>query len=146
MSESEDHPEILWRVHLQSPPELVFRLLSTDEGRASFWAESAVQEGDQILFLFPNGERLRSALLDSRSPERFVMTYFNGSVLTFQLQRAAGGTDLTFSETGVPQEELVENRAGWVSVLLNLKARADYGIDLRNHDRHRTWAEGYVDN
>jgi hypothetical protein len=36
--------------------------------------------------------------------------------------------------------------AGWVSVLLALKAAADFGIDLRNHDPARTWNKGYVDN
>jgi len=33
-----------------------------------------------------------------------------------------------------------------VSVLLALKAVADFGVDLRNHDRRRSWTAGYVDN
>jgi hypothetical protein len=36
--------------------------------------------------------------------------------------------------------------AGWVSVLLGLKAAADHGVDLRNHDAARTWSQGYCDN
>jgi hypothetical protein len=39
-----------------------------------------------------------------------------------------------------------ETRAGWVSVLLALKAAADHGVDLRNHDPARTWETGYADN
>jgi hypothetical protein len=27
-----------------------------------------------------------------------------------------------------------------------LKAAADFGVDLRNHDRQRTWEQGYVEN
>lgn len=33
-----------------------------------------------------------------------------------------------------------------MSVLLNMKAAVDFGIDLRSHDLSRTWLEGYVDN
>ena len=124
----------------------MFALLATDEGRASFWAESASQEGNEIFFRFPNGEMLRSRVLESQPPERIVLTYFSGSVVTFELTRSDGGTDLTLSESGVPEHEVTENRAGWISVLLNLKARVDFGIDLRNHDPRRTWTDGYIDN
>lgn len=40
---------------------------------------------------------------------------------------------------------LVEMALG-VSVLLALKAAADFGVDLRNHDRERTWRKGYAHN
>ena len=56
-----------------------------------------------------------------------------------------GGTDLLLTERGVPAESRVSNHAGWVSVLLALKAAVDHGIDLRNHDPLRTWDRGYVD-
>lgn len=36
--------------------------------------------------------------------------------------------------------------AGWVSVLLALKAAVDFSVDLRNHDPGRTWDQGYADN
>ena len=141
---SEDNPsEIVWRLHLMAPRQRVFDLLSTDQGRASFWAQRTEQEGDEILFHFINGETLRSRVLESTPIERFSLTYFNGSVVTFELRDAGPGTDLLLRESG---NQIEENRAGWVSVLLNLKARADHGIDLRNHDPQRTWSEGYVDN
>jgi hypothetical protein len=37
------------------------------------------------------------------------------------------------------------NLAGWVSVLLALKAAVDFGVDLRNSDPARRWEDGYVD-
>ena len=36
--------------------------------------------------------------------------------------------------------------AGWVSVLLTLKAAIDFDVDIRNHDPKRTWDQGYADN
>ena len=29
---------------------------------------------------------------------------------------------------------------------MTLKASVDFGIDLRNHDLHRTWDDGYAEN
>ena len=54
------------------------------------------------------------------------------------IHRGRGGTDLTLTETGVPSEWRKENLAGWVSVLLALKAAVDHGVDLRVHDTSRT--------
>ncbi len=36
-------PDMRWRLHLASPPAAVHRMLASDEGRARFWAESAVE-------------------------------------------------------------------------------------------------------
>jgi uncharacterized protein YndB with AHSA1/START domain len=138
--------EIVWRLRFRAAPEVVFDLLATDEGRGSFWAEGTEQEGDRVRFRFPNGETLESRVLESIRPTRFSLTYFGGSTVSFELRPAGSGTDLCLREANVPAAEHEENRAGWVSVLLTLKARADHGVDLRNHDPERTWSAGYVDN
>jgi hypothetical protein len=46
----------------------------------------------------------------------------------------------------IPDEWHAEVNAGWVSVLMALKAAADFRVDLRNHDTRRTWSQGYCDN
>lgn len=138
--------EIVWRLRLKAAPRAVFALLTTDEGRASFWAERTVQEGAAITFRFPNGEVLASRVLELEPPRRFSLTYFDGATVTFELEPAGAGTDLRLHEASVPAANEAGNRAGWVSVLLNLKARADHGIDLRNHDPECAWSKGYVDN
>ena len=55
-------------------------------------------------------------------------------------------TDLTLTDEGVPQADRTEVIAGWVSVLLALKASVDFDVDLRSHGRKRTWDEGFVEN
>jgi uncharacterized protein YndB with AHSA1/START domain len=134
-------PELTWRVHLASSPEAVYELLTTDEGRAQFWAESAVERDGAIEFEFPNGMRHRATVLVDEAPHRFVLDYF-GSATSFELEADRdGGTELKLSGAGD-----AEVLAGWVSVLLALKASADYGVDLRNHDARRTWSQRYCDN
>jgi hypothetical protein len=86
-------------------------------------------------------------VLERDPPRRFSVEYFGGSYLTFDLRDdGAGGTDLILTEAGVSPGDWPENNAGWVSVLLALKATVDFGVDLRNHDPGRNWDQGYVDN
>ena len=69
------------------------------------------------------------------------------SVTTFELaDDGRGGTDLTLTDAGVSAEDRTEVIAGWISVLLALKAAVDFDIDLRNHDLNRTWDQGFVEN
>src|SRR5574341_480556 len=54
---------VRWRLHLATPPEMVYQFLASDAGRAAFWAEAARQEAGVIEFAFPNGMRTRSRVI-----------------------------------------------------------------------------------
>lgn len=138
---------IRWRLHLRSSPAKVYQMLASAEGRALFWAESALEENGKISFRFPNGQQWSGRVIEQDFPRKYVVEYFGGSTVTFELQKdKGGGTDLILTEEGVSEAERAEALAGWVSVLLELKAVVDFGVDLRNHDPERTWDAGYVDN
>ena len=139
-----DH--IRWRIHLASPPEAVYEALSTNGGRASFWAESAIETGGQIEFRFSDGTVFESRVLEERPPNLYAVEYFGGSRAEFQMDEdGAGGTDLMLIESGVPEENLPIHQSGWIPVLLTLKAAVDFTVDLRNPDPERDWDAGYVD-
>ena len=137
---------INWKLHLKSDPKAVFDLLTTAEGRKKFWAEKAVEENGIIHFVFPNGQTYNSQIIREIPDKEFYLDYFE-SLVKFLLTRAEnGGTDLTLINENVPESDFAEVNAGWVSVLMNLKAAADFQHDLRNHDPKRTWDQGYADN
>jgi len=141
-----DSDVIRWRLHFRSAPETVFRFLSTNEGRAAFWAESAVERDGAIHFVFPGGQTWTGNVLENTPPRRYQVVYYGGSITTFELVGdGKGGTDLTLTDRGVPSADRMEVTAGWVSVLLALKAAVDFGVDLRNHDSARSWEQGYAD-
>ncbi len=144
----QDDPErIGWRIHLSSPPAAVYGMLATDEGRARFWAESAIEKDGVIGFEFPNGMRWQGAILEARPPHRFAVDYFGHRPARFDLgDDGKGGTDLKLTARPASPDDRVEDLAGWVSVLLSLKAAMDFGVDLRNHDAARTWDQAYADN
>lgn len=147
MAFQDDPNMIRWRLHLQSTIDEVYRALSTDAGRASFWAETAVQTENIIHFTFPNGFSWDAQILQADPPHRFAVQYIGNSVATFMLEEdGQDGTDLTLTDEGVPAQHRTEVIAGWVSVLLALKTAVDFNVDLRTHDPERTWDQGYVEN
>jgi uncharacterized protein YndB with AHSA1/START domain len=132
-------------MHLPVPPERAFVALHSDQGRASFWAESAVERDGAIEFQFANGHTTRCRILERQPPRLFVIDYM-GAVARFELTPdGAGGTDLLLTHAGVPADEWNEVHAGWLNVLFPLKAWLAHGVDLRNHDHTRSWDEGYAD-
>jgi uncharacterized protein YndB with AHSA1/START domain len=142
-----DSGNIRWSLHLSSPAIRVYQALATDRGRASFWAESAVERNGSIHFVFPNAAAWDGEILLAEPPHRYTVRYYGSSTAAFVLQDDGhGGTDLTLTDTGVPAADRTEVIAGWVSVLLALKAAVDFGVDLRNHDPLRQWDNGYADN
>lgn len=137
-------PVIRWKLSLKSSPERVYAALATDEGRASFWALEAKEHNGAIHFRFPNRIEEVSSVLAAKPPSLFEILYF-GARTRFEIAADGPGSILTLTAENVPQHEWNEVHAGWVAVLLALKGRVDFGIDLRNGDPARSWDEGFVD-
>lgn len=136
---------VVWRLHLSSDPLAVYRALDSEEGRASFWAEAAPERDGVVHFEFINGVESTGRLLARDEPRLWSVEYF-GTPVEFRLEPdGSGGTDLTMTNTGVTGEARPEVTAGWLNVLLPLKAYVDHGVDLHNHDPDRSWGQGYVD-
>ena len=136
---------VFWRLHTASPPERLWELLTTDAGRARFWAETSRSEGDRFTLAFSLGIEEECRILEAVPARRLRFAYFGSEVLIELAPDGRGGTDLALTNSDVPDEDYEEVLPGWLNVLLPLKAAADFGIDLRNHDPARTWRERYVD-
>jgi uncharacterized protein YndB with AHSA1/START domain len=136
---------IRWRMHIPAPPEKVFAVLNSDVGRASFWAESAVEAQGQIEFRFVNGYTHKSKIVERRPPALLTIDYFGGHARFELAPDGLGGTDLLLTHEKVRPEEWNEVHAGWLNVLFPLKAWVTHGVELRNHDDKRSWDQGYAD-
>lgn len=143
----QEHPDqILWRVHIAAPRAHVYELIATSEGRRQFWAESAIEDNGVIAFVFPDGTSYMSQIIERRPLQVFAIEYFR-SIVVFELtETRSGETDVILRNVSVPPDERTEVIAGWVSVLMQLKAAAQFGVDLRNHCPDRSWRTGYVEN
>jgi hypothetical protein len=137
-------PTIRWKVAFKSPPSRVFEALNTDAGRASFWALEAQERDGAIHFRFPNGWTEASPIVEAEAPQSFAIVYF-GMPTRFDIESAGEGSVLTLTAEGAAEHDWNEVHAGWVAVLLALKAHVDFGIDLRNGDPAKSWNAGFVD-
>jgi uncharacterized protein YndB with AHSA1/START domain len=137
-------PPIRWKLLLKSPPGRVYDALATNEGRRSFWALEADEREGAIHFRFPNGWIGESRILRAEPPGLLEIDYF-GARTRFEIAADGAGSVLTLTAEGVPDHDWNDVHAGWVAVLLALKGRVDFGIDLRNGDPSRSWDEGFVD-
>lgn len=106
---------IIWKLHFSSSPQEVYKALSTDEGRAGYWAESAIETNGEIQYVFLNGIEDKGKILEKVPDKKFVVTYFGWKV-TFNLSKDGNsGTDLEMRAEGIVEEERIESIAGWVS-------------------------------
>ena len=113
MSFQPDPERIIWRLHLKSSPSSVYAMLATDEGRARFWAVSAIERNGVIDFQFPNGMTWKGQLLEKVPGKLYKVQYIGGSVTTFSLlPDEAGGTVLVLTDDGVPERDRTEVTAG----------------------------------
>lgn len=136
--------EIKWSLHVERTPEEVYEILDSSLGRSRFWAESAEERSGEIQFVFINGVTHTARILERRPPTEWSIDYFGGKCTFRLLPDGQGGTDVRVTHE-YPATDFHEVSAGWLNVLLPLKAWAQFGIDLRNHDPDRTWDQGYVD-
>jgi uncharacterized protein YndB with AHSA1/START domain len=125
----------------------VYELLASDAGRARFWAEATEENGDKLIWRLLNQPgRIEGRILERIPGQRIKFEYFAGSTALFSLESdGKEGTDLTLEADNVDERFRREMTAGWVTVLMSLKAAADFEVDLRNHDPERTWDQGFVD-
>ena len=59
---------ILWRLHTASPPERLWELLTTDAGRARFWAETSRSDGDRFTLGFSMGLEGECRVIEAAPP------------------------------------------------------------------------------
>jgi uncharacterized protein YndB with AHSA1/START domain len=138
--------QINWKVHFSSTVGKVFDALTTDKGRKTFWAEETNEKEGYIEFSILNYPKYQSKILERQSPHLFSLEYF-GTEITFKLTKTSdNGTDLSLTALTKDEDTRQEMIAGWVSVLMAMKAAVDFGIDLRNHNPSRVWENGYLDN
>lgn len=137
---------IQWKLHFCSSPNKVYQALSTNKGRRGYWAESAEEKEGKIHYVFLNGIEDTGDILERIPDKRFSVMYFGWKTTFTLVPDGEGGTDMEMKTEGVPESEKVEINAGWVSWLMAMKAYVDFGVDLRNHDKRRTWFNQYADN
>lgn len=137
--------QIVWKLRLAAAPPRVFAAWLTPADQERFWCERAeVLPDGSFRQHFIDGTVARCIVEHTTADAQIRFRYFDSQV-DIHLERRGGGTDLTLIASGVAPHEWQDVHAGWLNVLLPFKAWVDFGVDLRNHDPQRTWAQRYAD-
>jgi uncharacterized protein YndB with AHSA1/START domain len=138
-------PQIVWRLRLTAAPERVFDAWLSPGDHERFWCErsEALPDGS-FRQHFIDGTVACCTMEEKKAPGYIRIRYFETRV-DIHLECRGDGTDLTLIVHDVEPPEWTDVHAGWLNVLLPFKAWVDFGVDLRNHDPLRTWAQRYVD-
>ncbi|MTD16432.1 SRPBCC domain-containing protein [Nakamurella sp. YIM 132087] len=131
-------PDILHRIYAPTPPDEVFRVLSTVEGLAAWWTEETTgapgEVGGTIEFRFPKGgfDMTVDALEPGRAvrwtvvdgPEEWV-----GTGITFDLRPEDDGTTVMFVHRGwrEPVDFMYHCSTKWGMFLMSLKSLLETG-------------------
>lgn len=137
---------VCWKINCRARPEIIYDVLNSADGRTAFWAESAEEQAGVIHFVFSNGQSCHGKIIRRARPKLFVLDYFQSTVSFVLRENTTGGTEVILKNSGLQESAFLDHYAGWVSVLLALKAWVDFQVDLRNHDPTKTWTDWYVDN
>jgi hypothetical protein len=135
---------IMWRLRLASSPERAFDAWLSPADHVRFWCEQSDYVPLGFRFRFIDGTIEYCTVQRAVRPSHIAYRYF-GSLVYVDFERCETGTDLRLNVVGVPSSDWLDVYAGWLNVLLPFKAWVDHGVDLRNHDPLRTWAQRYVD-
>ena len=137
--------EIVWRLRLAAAPERVFGAWLSPADHERFWCErSEALPGGSFRQHFIDGT-VACCAIENTKPGAYIRFRYFKTQVDIHLERRENGTDLTLIALGVEPHEWHDVHAGWLNVLLPFKAWVDFGVDLRNHDPLRTWAQRYVD-
>lgn len=134
-----------WQVYIKARKSEVYKYLTEDNLRERFWVEKSETNGHNVVFQFPNGVTTVCNFLSQTPDTQVKLTYFD-TLVEFDLQELESGTVLKLSNTGISDTDYEEILAGWVSVLLSLKAAVQFNVDIRNHDARRCWDQRFVEN
>lgn len=132
------------RIRVAAAPAAVYERFATDAGRETFLCESSRSRHGRSVLRFPNGESTAMRVTGFAADRRIEFDYFGDSVCV-EFRAGDAGTVVEL-RTAVAARDHAEILAGWVSVLLALKAAVDHGVDLRNHEPALSWDNGFVDN
>jgi len=141
------------RVGVRASPQAVWDAVATGRGLGRWYARSA--EIDPVAggaYRFAWGDAAQKGEVVAIEPGRRVdLSWHHDTTVSIRLARRHGGreTVVTLRHGGIPAavgsvELYAQLRQSWTFSLVNLASVLGRGVDLRERDRRRTFAKGWV--
>jgi uncharacterized protein YndB with AHSA1/START domain len=140
LAEETNMPDIMHLIRFNSPPPVVYAVLTVPEGVRSWWTPDADLDavvGGAGEFRFYDGKKVTRIRIDELTPPRrvawTVVASFRpewvGTSITFELRPAGGGTEMLFAQRGYPRadEDYAVCTTGWGIYFARLQQHLEAG-------------------
>jgi|CXWL01.1.fsa_nt_gi uncharacterized protein YndB with AHSA1/START domain len=156
MSETKEYDwsQFKLKVDIKSPIEKVFQAW-TDDAIVTKWfsvkANIEPVKGGRVAFEWLGGDKLDDKIIDVRKAKLFHFPFGpKGEQVLVTFTKIKEGTRLElhqFNMKTTPADRITMHmgcKTGWVFFLSNCKAFLEAGHDLRSHDPHRSYKQGFL--
>jgi uncharacterized protein YndB with AHSA1/START domain len=142
------------KIELAVPPERVFRAW-TNASELSAWfavtCEIEPRSGGRLFFEWLGGDRLETRIIAVKKNRELCFPFGpKGEQVRVHITKSRQGALCTLEQSGMltsPGQKIEMHmgcKTGWVFFLTNLKAYLEHGVDLRSHDRRKSYQTGYI--
>lgn len=142
------------KIEIAAPPERVFEAWTTAEQLSGWFTvttEFEPRKGGRIYFEWLGGDRFETTVTEIKKNKLVVFPFgSSGEQVRVKIRKSKGGTICTLEQSNMktsPKHKVGMHlgcKVGWTFFLTNLKAWLEHGVDLRSHDRQKSYANGYL--
>jgi len=142
------------KIEIKAAPSRVFKAW-TDPDIINKWftvkTEFEPRKGGRIYFEWLAGDKFETRVLAIKKNERILFPFGNkGEKVEVRLKKSGRKTILTVKQYDMkitPEAKWSMHKGcevGWAFFMANLKAYLEHGIDLRGHDKKKSYKQGYL--
>ena len=149
-----DWSKFFLRIAIKAPPEKVFKAW-TDGKIVSKWfsvkAEIEPKKNGRIYYEWLANDKLETKVIEIVKNRKFVIPFGSkGVIVEVKIKKDGRGSICELRQYNMktgPKDRVGMHmgcKTGWVFFLTNLKSYLEHGIDLRSHDKKRSYNQNFV--
>lgn len=142
------------KIEIAASPERVFRAWTTAEELSSWFTirtEFEPKKGGRVFFEWLGGDHFETTVTELKKNKLVVFPFGSGGEeVRVKIRKSRVGSIITLEQLHMktsPKHKVGMHlgcKVGWTFFLANLKAWLEHGVDLRSHDRQKSYANGYI--
>jgi len=149
-----DWTQFRLKIELAVKPEKAFRAWTDDKLVPKWFCIKSIIEpkrNGRLYFEWLGGDKLETKIIDIRENRLFVFPFGpKGEKVKVSIKPTKKGCDLEIHQYDMKtsaQDKWAMHKGcetGWTFFLANLKAYLEHGIDLRSHNRKKSYKQHYI--
>jgi uncharacterized protein YndB with AHSA1/START domain len=149
-----DWTQFKLRIEIKASPSRVFKAW-TDDKLVSMWFTTKTiiepKKNGRVYYEWLGGDKFDTRIIDIKKDRLFLIPFGGkGEKIKVTMAKTKSGTVCEIHQFDMktsPKDKWAMHKGcetGWTFFLTNLKSYLEHGIDLRSHDREKSYKQNYV--